>query len=188
MTAFATSDDVEAALGRTLTDGELERVDGLLELASGQVFAETGYYFAPGTYTIGRPARVSKLKIPANVNAVTSVKEIDQCDGTETLLTAGTDYVRRGSVLYGLRAAWAEILFVVTAAVPTEIVALVAGMVATTLDTPGANVASDTAGPFTRSFISTSGRVYLSVSDKAALRKYKQTKPAINLVGREFVL
>lgn len=183
MTALATSPDVEAALGRTLTTEEADRVDSLILLASAAVSNEAGYRFAPDTYTIERRVRNGKVKIPATVASVTSVKAIDQCDGSETLLVLGTDYTRRGSTLYGLSDCWVEVVFVVTADVPDVIVALVASIVANTVVTGAtAAVSTVTAGPFTTSYVDSNGRVWLSKSDKLILAPYKQPKPAIGLI------
>jgi hypothetical protein len=182
MTALAESSDVVAALGRALTAEEEARVDSLLVLASAAVSNEAGYRFAPGTYTIERRVRNGRVKIPATVASVTTVKAIDQCDGSETALALTTDYTRRGSTLYGISDCWVEVVFVVTADVPDVIVKLVASIVANTV-VVGATAAVSTvqAGPFTTSYVDSNGRVWLSKSDKLILAPYKQPKPAIEL-------
>lgn len=183
MTALADDSDVVAALGRALSTEEAARADSLILLASAAVENETGYRFAPDTYTVERRVRNGKVKIPAAVASVTTVKAIDQHDGAETLLVLGTDYTRRGSTLYGLSACWVEVVFVVTAAVPDVIVALVASIVANTIVTGAtAAVSSVTAGPFSTSYVDSNGRVYLSKSDKLILAPYRQPRPAIGLV------
>lgn len=181
MTALATSSDVAAALGRALTTEESARVANLLTLASSAVSNEAGYRFLPGNYTVERAVRSRKVRLPAKVATVTSVTAIDPCDGSSTAVAA-EDYTLRGSTLYRLSALWVAVAFTVTDSVPTEIVAMVAGIVASSItSTPLANVASETAGPFTTSYVDSSGRVFLSKSDKLILKPYKQPKPALVL-------
>jgi hypothetical protein len=182
MTALAVDSDVEASLGRTLTTEEAARVDSLLLLASAAVSNETGYRFAPGEYTVERRVRGGKVKLPADVDSVDSVVAVGQCDGSETALTVDVDYTVRGSTVYGLPGCWVAVTFTVVAAVPVEIVALVAAIVANTVETGAtAAIASETAGPFTTSYVDSNGRVWISKSDKLILKPYKQPKPALVL-------
>lgn len=179
MTALATSEDVAAALGRTLTVDEYDRVDGLLETASAAVEAAAGNYrFTPGSYTITRLAH-PKIRIPATVDAVSAVNDID-CYGTETELT---DWTLRGSTLYGVVASGreVEIAFTVTADVPVEVAQVTAGIVAATLGSPPVGASSQQAGPFSVSYADSSGRVWLSASDRAILAKYRTPRHAIEL-------
>lgn len=183
MTALATSADVEVAIGRTLTADETARADQLILTASAYVAEVTGARLAPGSYTVGRKGR-TKLRLPGKVATVAAVREIDQSDGAATTLTVTDDYTLHGSTLYGLGArCFVEVDFTITEAAPDEIVALVAGMVAATLEAPSANVASESVGPFSRSFVGSSGRVYLSESDKAVLRRYTRPRAALDLLG-----
>lgn len=182
MTALATSADVAAALGRALTTEESARVANLLTLASAAVSNEAEYRFAPGNYTVERTVRGPRLRLPAKVATVASVTAVDPCDGTETDVS-DEDYNLRGSTLYGLVDCRVEVAFTVTEAVPPAIVAMVAGIVASSItSTPLANVATETAGPFTTSYVDSSGRVFLSKSDKLILKPYKQPKPALRLL------
>lgn len=180
MPALATLDDVAAALGRSLTDSETDRVTGLLETASAAVEQAAGNYrFAAGSYT---PTRVAhrKLRIPGAVAAVSAVNEVD-CDGTETALTG---WVLRGSTLYGVDTCEreVEISFTVTADVPAEVVQVTAGIVAATLGAPPVGASSEQAGPFLVSYADSSGRVWLSASDRAVLGKYRTPRRAVELV------
>lgn len=182
MTALATSADVEAALGRTLTAEESDRVDNLLTLASTAVENESGYRFAPGDYTVERTVRGRRLRLPAKVATVESVTAVDICDGTETEVLE-ENYNLRGSTLYGLLDCRVFVDFTVTEDAPAAIVAMVAGVVASSItSTPLANVSSETAGPFTTSYVDSSGRVFLSKSDKLILKPYRQPKPALRLL------
>ena len=185
MTALAVAADVATAIGRPLTAGdETSRATALLLLASAEVEIETGYKFSPTTYTITRLASgCNQIVIPANVASVQAIRDINQSNGTPTTLVLTTDYTVRGKVIYMQRTCEViEIDFTVTAAVPTEIVKLVAGMVARTLAGPATGVQSETAGPFTKSYVNNNGDVYLSKSDKLILRRYKQPKPALKLI------
>lgn len=181
MAALATAVDVAAALGRTLTTEETNRSVPLLLLASAAVSNETGYRFAPGEYTVERRVRGRKVKLPALVDSVDDVVAVDQCDGSETALVVDVDYTVRGSTVYGLSGCWVGVTFTVEADVPAEIVALVAGIVASTIEAPSASIDSETAGPFTTSYVDSTGRVFLSKSDKLILAPYKQPRPAVVL-------
>src|SRR5688572_14101471 len=97
--ALATVPDVQKALGRPLESAEVDRTQNLLALASSAVEIETGYKFAPGTYTVGRKPRDGKVRLPAAVASVETVTAVDQSTGNESTVT---DYTRRGATLYGL--------------------------------------------------------------------------------------
>lgn len=184
MTALADQPAVEAALGRTLTSGEVDRVEPLLLLASSFVEARTGFRFAPGEYTVGRKVRRGRVSLLARVDSVDEVREVDERSGEVTTLTVVADYTTRGRTVYGLGSrCFVEVDFTVTEAVPDEIVALVAGLVASVVEAPAANVESETAGPFQVSYMTSSGRVYLAESDKAVLKRYTQPRPAIDTLG-----
>lgn len=183
MTALATTTDVSNALGRSLVAGaETTRATALILLASAAVEAETGYRFAPGSYTVGRNVRSRKVNLPAKVAAIVAVRSIHQLTGAATTLTVTTDYTSRGSVIYGLHPCFVEVDFTVTAAIPTEVVGVVAGMVANTISGPPVGAASEAAGPFSISYVNSSGKVWLSASDKAILGRYRQAKPALDLL------
>lgn len=183
MAVLATTTDVANSLGRSLTAGaETSRATALLLLASAAVEVETGYRFAPGSYTAGRKPRSGKVRLPAKVATVAAVREVDQSTGAATTLTLTTDYTTRNGVLYGLSACFVEADFTVTAAIPTEVVGIVAGIVASTMSGPPVGAASEAAGPFSISYVNSSGKVWLAASDKAILRKYKQARPALDLL------
>lgn len=187
MTALATTDDVAIALERSLTSSEEDAAAGLIELASGAVESATGRLFAPGTYTVtrrvgqGMPPRV---RLPATVASVSSVSVVDPCEGTLTALDVDS-YTLRKSMLYGLRRYQGreiEVTFVVSADIPTDIVALVAGVAAGRLALPAAGVTSELIGPNQVTFGNNSGRIYFSASDQAVIRRYRLPGSAIRLV------
>lgn len=183
MTALATVPDVEESLGRSLSAAETPRAESLLILASSAVSTRTGFRFAPGSYTISRRPFEGKVKIPATVAAITSVTAINERNGEATVLALTTDYTRRGRLLYGLYShSMVEVAFTVTAAIPVEVVALVAGIVANTISGPPVGASSEQAGPFLVSYVNSSGKVWLSDSDKLILSPWMQTKTAVSLL------
>jgi hypothetical protein len=211
MTALAIISDVEAGLGRSLTAEEIPRANSLLSLASVYVQSApvSGYRFAPGAYTVGRMVpRMGVLKLPAKVDTVLAVRRIDQFTGEVTSLTGwtwhGSKVYRLGylsgqglgvyglpgqglGITYGLARSrlplFVEVDFTVTASVPDEVATLVAGIVASTLSGPPVGASAEHAGPFTLSYVNSSGKVWLSASDKAILGRYKQPKPAIDMTS-----
>lgn len=196
MAALAITDDVEAGLGRSLAAEEIPRANSLLVLASAHVEAETRYRFARGDYTISRTLpSVGRLRLPAGMGTtVAAVRTLDRYRGVLTVLTGWT--VNRGTV-YGLyrgflrsdqafatgqpRERLIEVDFTVVDPVPDEVIALVAGVVASTLSGPPVGAASEGAGPFQVSYVNSSGKVWLSASDKTILSRYRQPKSALDL-------
>lgn len=177
---LATQADVAKALTRPLDPSESDRVDFLLATASDAVNAETGgFRFEPGDYTIRRKVNGGRVKIPARVDSVTSVSAVDPNTGAPTPITGWTLY---GSTLYGVKTCTAEISFTVTEALPKSVVSIVAGAVAATLSGPIEGASSETVGPWTRSYVDGSGRVWFSKSDKAILAKYRQPKRSVTLL------
>lgn len=204
MTALATTSDVEASLGRSLITEEIPRATSLLVLASSEVEEEAnGYRFAPGSYTVGREVRTFKIRLPGSIAAITGVRNINQRTGDASALVAGVNYTSRGCYLYLLtgyggynrESAFAEVDFMrshmfrpfvevdftVTAAIPDDVVNLVAGIVASTMSGPPIGVSAEHAGQFSVSYVNASGKVWLSASDKAILGRYRVPKPALNL-------
>jgi|GEM_PF-3004935 len=179
--SLATTTDVSNSLGHSLTSDQNLRATSLLILASAFVTTHTGFRFASGTYTIGRCLfERGKVKIPAGTPTGIAVRQIDPYTGTATTLTLATDYTVRGRMIYGVSGDL-EIDFTTNAAVPPVIVNLVAGMVAATMGGPATGVQSETAGAFAVSYVASSGKVFLSASDKAILGPWIQSKSAIVL-------
>lgn len=174
--ALADYTAVEQAAGRPLTSEEVSRVIGLLEIASDAVtVAAGGYRFAPGAYTVSRIVTRRIVHLPAEVATVAQVRALDPEDGTVTTLTGWT---LRRSTLYDVDACQVEVDFTSTAQVPPAVEAIVAGIVAATINAPGVGVASQGAGPFQVSYADSSGRVWLSASDRIVLRCYRPVRPA----------
>lgn len=206
MTLLAQATDVDDALGRSLTSDETSRATSLLALASREVEAQTNYRFAPGSYTVGREVRTWKVKIPAAASSiVNAVRNLNPRTGEATNLTTPDNYTTHGAYIYLLtgytgynrESAFAEINylrthmyrpfieidFTVTTPVPDEVINLVAGIVSCTISGPPIGVSSEHSGPSGVSYVNASGKVWLSVSDKQILNRYKQAKPAIDLTA-----
>jgi len=78
MTALATSTDVEARLGRTLTAAETARIDGLLADVSAAVRGAAGQTFTAATTTVTLHSRTGEIRLPERpVTAVTAVTDLD---------------------------------------------------------------------------------------------------------------
>jgi len=189
--ALATVADVAKCLGRPLSGTEEEgRAETLLLLASAAFETEAGYLFSPGTYNVGRRVHKGKVKLPAVVDSVTSVTSVDQTDGSTDVLSG---YTLHRNTLYGLDGVvvdrpvrnpyplFVEVVFVVAeeTPIPALIVNLVANCVARTLAGPPVGASSETAGPFSVSYVNSSGDVYISKSDRLILSRYKQPENAI---------
>jgi hypothetical protein len=170
---LATTTDVETALSRPLTSVEDDRANQLLNIASSAVLLATGQrVFAPGDYTLTRVVRDRRVRIPATVHTVNAVRRVDDLTGAETALTGWT---ARGNVIYQLRAVrTVAVDFTVTAAIPQDVVDVVAGVVAATLSMPPVGTNSEQIGPYQVSYADSTGRVWLSKSDKAVLAKYRR--------------
>lgn len=79
--ALATSDDVEARLGRDLTDTEEARIDALLEDVSNSVILYTGQTFELTTTTIRLKIKYGVVRLPQR--PVVSVDAVQNVDGND---------------------------------------------------------------------------------------------------------
>jgi hypothetical protein len=187
---YAATADVEDALGRSLTDEELAKANHYLFLASALVAQEIDHYrVVPGTYTIGRYVNSRKVNMPGKVSSISEVRLIDPVDGSVTILVTADDYDLRGKTLYvhgvgyNVRAL-VEIDFVITELVPMDIVRVTAGVVASTIAQPMTDSTAEISGAYSVSQISSSGKVWLSASDKKILERYKsQTRAALDTLN-----
>lgn len=183
---LATTADIEIAIGRTLTVIETSHAEALALLASSAVVEESNYYhFAPGDYMISRYVKNNQLSLPSSpTSTVTEIRDIDQSTGEDTVLVLGTDYNVRGNTVYLLSPSYRDLLEIdveVTDDVPTEIVAVIAGIVSSTMSDPNLSGSMDMNGSYAVSRISSSGKVWLSASDKNIIKKYKVPKQALVL-------
>lgn len=176
--ALATITNLEAALGRSLSAEETTRGEYLLRSAEAAILAETRWRFE-GEHTIARRPHQGRITIPALAPTVSEVREVDETDGTATVLT---DWTLRGRTIYGLTGSClVEVDFAVAdGTVPQEITDLTAGIAAASLPTT-AGVSQASAGSFQVSYVDATGRVYFSKSDKLILAKYRTPRRAIQL-------
>lgn len=152
MTALATSADVEAVLGRTLTADESARVTGELDKASAYIRAETRRPFDAAEVTVERKVRDNGTVTLVDADTVSVVTEVG-CDGTATTLTGWT---QRGNKVYRLAPrATVEVTHTRSANVPEALVSLCAQLAAAGLTSEaetGVQSQTITKGPFTESF------------------------------------
>lgn len=183
MAVLASPEDVEASLGRSLDSSEEARCSTLLQLASAHVADYTGVRFAPGSYTVGRRVRAGKVRLPGRAATVDEVRDIDEATGGASALAAGTDYTSRGRTIYGLGCRYVEVDFTITADVPEDVISVVAGIAASTLSGPPVGVGSEQAGTVQVSYVNSTGKVWLSASDRAILNRYRQPRPSLDIVA-----
>lgn len=203
MTPLATAEDLEARLGRDLTDAETARADALLADASAMVRAYTGQDFAVTTNDqVTLRGQGGTIRLPQRpVTAVTSVVAIGG-DGLPDVplvdwIWDGTDQIRvgEGSFIINLPAVWWDDdgypgTFRVTyshgyAEVPADVVAVVCGMVLRTLTAPtmAGGVRSETIGPYSYQLdaAGTGLTVMLTQADRDSLKRYRRSEGMISV-------
>lgn len=186
MSMYATIADVEFMLGRTLTIYEHPHVNSLITLASALVDSETNQYaFEVGSHTVGRVVRNCRVMLSGKVASVDEVRVINKSDGSATVLVLDDDYTVRGREVFFCSGSnyFAEVDFTVDAPIPDDIVSLVAGVVSSTLSDPMLAAANAMAGAYPVSKVTSSGKVWLSGAEKAILKKYKQPRASLDIVG-----
>ena len=197
MAALATPADIEARLGRTLTDEETARVDALLSDISAYARGYTGQDFALQTTTVILPITDGDIFLPQRpVVAVSSVKTLDEdglpgpstpweFDGVGTLCVGTSSWVINGP------AWWADQQCFTTAEVtyqhgyaetPDDVLAAVCGAVIRNITSPNPMVSGinrETIGEYSYGLAAgtVSGpSVYLSDRDKRILDRYRLNK------------
>ncbi len=193
MDPLATPDDVAHALGLedadALSDAQGLRVDGLLARASREFRREAERNFTPGTTT------VTLLTVAGKVHLAETVEDVDDVTSATMLDCYGDtlelEYVLAGQDLaleyngYPLRSGVAvTVTYTHAAAVPDEVVASVASIVARHLTVDPNSVASQatemSAGPFkTRYAEWTSDRTLLTEAECCEARSYRYPASAI---------
>lgn len=180
MTALATSTDVEAELGRTLTTAEAAKVDAALDKASALVRAETGRKFEAGTYTVRRKVRRGRVVLDAPAT-VTSVIAVDG-DGTVTAIT-GAILRTEDETVYNLGCdRWVEITYTTAGEVPAELVPVVAALAAANITSgapEGVQSYTVTKGPFSESatFAEPTDSLAPTPSILSVIRRHKLRRP-----------
>jgi hypothetical protein len=204
MTALATIADLEARLGRDLSDTEQARAEALLNDASAMIRAYTGQEFDEviGDVAVLR-AQSGTVRLPQRpVTAVTSVVALGGGIAPDVTVIDyvfdGIDQIRigEGSFIINLPTIWWDDgypgTFRVTydhgyADVPADVVSVACGMVLRTLTAPtmSGGVTSETIGSY--SYRIDGANVGLAVTmtkdERTALARYRNTEGMIK-VGR----
>lgn len=172
MSALATSADVEAVLGRSLSVEESERVEAALAKASAFVRADTGRRFEAGEVQVRRRARGGRILLddPESVESVTAVSA---CGDVAEV----TGFTFRAPYLYGLADGWYEVGYTAAGSVPDDVAAVVASMAArnvTNTAPEGVQSYSDTRGPFTESatFAEPTDSISATPTELATIRRH----------------
>lgn len=177
MANLATIEDVEARLGRSLTETETTRVEALLSDASSLVVGYTGQKFLPGTSTNMLLVRAGKILLQQN--PVTDVLDVTDIDGNDlvykwdnyrTIRIGGWAVPNNSPVLVTYEHG--------SDTVPEDVVSVVAGLALRTFQiAPEAamGITQQTTGPFSASYATwaVGGQVVLSPTDVAILDKYR---------------
>lgn len=207
MAALATVEDLEARLGRDLTDAEQDRAQALLDDASAMIRAYTGQTFEQVTDdVVVLRVQGGIVRLPQRpVTAVTSVVAIGGGLGVPDFTVIdyifdGVDQIRigEGACVINLPEAWFDDVdgypgtFRITynhgyAQVPGDVVAVACGMVlrALTAPTTMGGVTGETIGSYSYRLASadTGLSVTLGQTERTALARYRRTEGMIK-VGR----
>jgi hypothetical protein len=184
MTALATSTDVEAVIGRTLTAAEDAQIESALDAASAAVREATGRKYEAGTFTVRRKVRNGSVDLDAPAT-VTGINDIDS-NGTATAVTG---YTLRGSTVYNVAGCNVEVTYTSAGLVPDEVVKVCAEMAAHKLSSEvpdGATWWSVTKGPFTESatFAAASDAGKPTYAHSKILRRYALARSAgLSMLG-----
>lgn len=177
MANLATVEDVEARLGRSLTETETVKVEALLTDASSLVTGYTGQKFLPSTSTNMLLVRAGKILLQQTpVTDVTDVTDIDgndlpyKWDNYRTIRVSGWSAPNLTPVLVTYEHG--------SETVPADVVAVVAGLTLRTFQiAPEAamGITQQTTGPFSASYATwaVGGQVVLSPTDIAILDRYR---------------
>ena len=205
MAALATVEDLEARLGRDLTDAEQDRAQALLDDASAMIRAYTGQTFEQVTDdVVVLRVQGGIVRLPQRpVTAVTSVIAIGGAGAPDVTVIDwvwdGIDQIRigEGSFIINLPEIWWDDdgypgTFRITynhgdETVPADVIAVVCGMVlrALTAPTTMGGVTGETIGSYSYRLASadTGLSVTLGQTERTALARYRQTEGMIK-VGR----
>lgn len=184
VTQLASTSDVEAALGRSLTASESSLADFALDKASEAFRREARQQFTPGTSTVR--LRSNGGKVYLTQRPVTAVDSVVDDDGDAvtytrvgqwlTLTTSGERFV---TVTYDHGGAVPDLVRLTVAEIATRHVLLDDGA------REGKSQFSNTAGPYTESGTfaawAVGGQVTLSPDDKATARSFRPKVPTVYL-------
>lgn len=148
MTALAVKADVEAELGRTLTDAEEAKLDAALGAASRSVRRVTGRRYEAGTFTVRRRAFEGKVYLDQPVSVASVATDWDATALTGWTFDSVDDSVR------GICRRWVRVTYTATGDIPADVVEVCAALAARRLTSSvpqGATSYTTTRGPFSDS-------------------------------------
>jgi hypothetical protein len=157
---LATLEDVEAVLGRDLTDGEFLRVDRLLAMASKKVRTHTGQFFEVVENDLLElvPDAWGQVRLPQRpVTAVASVS----VDG-ETMDADGYTWTAQGALSRTYGYWWTPVTVTYTHGydtIPDDVAQVVAELVVAQFATPPGGVRSETIGGYSVSYGGSTGEL-----------------------------
>jgi hypothetical protein len=170
---LATLEDVEAVLGRDLTDGEFLRVDRLLAMASKKVRTYTGQFFEVVENDLLElvPDAWGQVRLPQRpVTAVASVV----VDG-ETMDADGYTWTAQGALSRTYGYWWTPVTVTYTHGydtIPDDVAFVVAELVVARFSAPEGGVKSESLGSYSVSYGDTAVAGELSDTQKLALQPY----------------
>lgn len=196
--AFANTDDLEARLGRDLTDSELTRAAALLDDVTAAVVNYTGQTFDVETSTTRLKVKYGVVRLPQR--PVVSVDEVKNVDGADVTYTWDTrdriDLPGCGNALnaweiepYRTAPNYVDVTYEHGyATIPADIVGIVCTIVLRNLGqdpTEGATV-SETVDGYTYRLNSVTGAGAFGIlgSEKDALDRYRRQGGTMTLAGR----
>ena len=186
MSNLATTADVEARMGRDLTDAERKRASVLLVDASAAVRGWTGQQFTRGERTAEFWWKGCAY-IDLRGKSIATVSAVDEDDNTVTLEQVGaTRWLTdgwNGKLTVTYTEGWTD--------VPDDIVAVVAQTVGRALGVhlDATAITQESTGPFSVSYgaAGSSGALGFLPSEQAVLNRYRVQGPPVNIGVRPWV-
>lgn len=182
MTQLATADDVETALGRSLTTEEATKVEPILTKLSGLFIRESGQRFDGGTSTVRLKVNGGRVYLPqrpvVSVASVTGdcgeVYAVERVGQWLTVPLRSSDFV---TVTYEYGGAVPELVTVAIADAARQVLGI------SKVAASGATQAGTTTGPFsdqtTYAEWAQGGSARLSPQDLDLARSYRQKVPTV---------
>lgn len=203
MSALASQADIEARIGRDLTDEEAARIRALLDDASALVRGYTGQSFElVEDETVTLPATGGRITLPGRpVNAVASVVAVGGSPALPSFTVAdwafdgiGTIKLGDGAAVINLPEVWWDDdgypgTYEVTyshgyATVPPDVLSVVCGMITRVFQNP-ANLRSETVGSYSVTYtIPATGEalgINLSRYEKQILDRYRRKATTVRM-------
>ena len=180
--SLITVDDVEARIGRDLTDAERSRVAALIRDASAAIRLYTGREFAAGSHTVRRMPHHGVVTLRAGVASVTSVENLDGApvgytwDGLNTIRVGSTVDTFSWNLPVITQAV--DVTYTTVGDVPAAVAAVAAQMVARAFGQPadqsGVQQEAIAGYSYTVGTAAASGPVGLLPDERAILGRYRR--------------